>query len=74
MADNGIEIKYYIRGAEYASRIRSTNIPRKGDDVRLRGVLFIVTRVCWIEEAVDYPIVVIDLDELGVDDLRKVRQ
>jgi hypothetical protein len=43
------EIYYYVNRGRYASRTR-LQIPRIGDEVRLKGVCYKVVLVVWVED------------------------
>lgn len=61
--DDKFEIKYFVKDKEFASRSRRV-VPRMGDEVRLREVIYTVTRVVWIEDDLYHPFVAIELERV----------
>jgi hypothetical protein len=55
-----MHITYIFNGEPYAGRT-SEFIPRKGDEVRFRGVVYSVLRVVWIEDE-GTPRIAIDIE------------
>ncbi len=43
-----IEIRYFLDGVEYAGRSRRW-VPRVGDEVKFKQLVYVVKRVVWIE-------------------------
>lgn len=66
--DPKTEIYFCIDGQQHALRCWR-HVPRKGDEVRLRGGLYSVERVIWVSDGEASEHVVIDMAPISLDDL-----
>jgi hypothetical protein len=62
MVSESVELRFFIDSNPYALRV-SPHVPAVGDEVRFKGVVYVITRRVWIYDGPD-PLVAFDMKEV----------